>query len=388
MFCQNDKLVKLLNRFYSCFLQLTLIAMMSLDTLDPAPPESVLIGRGPLPRPVTSHRPCRASLIDSLLSPTEGYESLHNKCDIHPEADVRQRHGRERAIRAHYLEARVAESLRECEAFRADARSENKAATAEAVQERYHQLMDAFCVNLDRISTYLASYFACRLTGHPGEALMQDTFVANAPVPNEHFMKEVFWPELADHRGPLAPNGELKAIYGRPGEPMPRNLTTPRGCPDDIVRAFITLKLMIPANDYIVEPIQDMINKCLGRERNQGRRGLDSRTLDLITSGVETLWITGLMLVAVVVVYNLDSMRNRLIATGVSTIFVLFPLAILSPQAVKILTVAVAYVHLPDPLYPSLAGIVYSIYADCRHLGRYWATIAVVIFTSSGAKND
>jgi hypothetical protein len=289
-------------------------------------------------------------VADSLLSPTyQGYDSLYGAIAINPEVDVRQRFLELRAIRAHCFEAKLRESERKRNAFKADARSGKKDMRSEETQSEWDRLNEELFINLDKCSTYLAFFFASGLIRLLGRALEQDSYAAKAPIPNEYFMREAFRPALESHTGTRAPNGELKSIYGRPGEPMPHNLTTPRGCQDDLVRRLVTLKLMIPLYHNVFGPLQNLFNRWSGREGDQSSPALGGHMLEVITSGVECTWAAVSILIVVTVVYNLGSLTARLIATGVATILVLFSLPYLSDQAIRNFTLAVAYVRLCSP---------------------------------------
>jgi hypothetical protein len=188
-------------------------------------------------------------------------------------------------------------------------------------------------------------------------------------------MKECVRPHFDNGRVSRAPNGLPKTVYGRTGRPVPRTLTTPQGGPDGPLRSFITLKLMLPLNDIVFEPLHKLLNRLLGRKENDSQRGVAGRTLDLIEAGIEatlaTLIITGL----VVGVYNIGPLIYQFVAASFGTILFLFPMAYLSDRAAKTFTLAIAYVWLSAW---RLSPVVGSFLTD----SRFWAVVAVFLANS------
>lgn len=284
----------------------------------------------------------RADVLRSLSA----YEKLFNEIDDNrPEGDVRLRFLGLRAIRSNYVDGRVKQCGCEYYELMADVREGRLDPEAEDVQNRFEELMIALDKALDWSSTYLSYIFlSTSLILLLGRVLEQDSKAAKAPVVNPHFMNNIFrWNLELPGQGDRAPNGELKSLYGSRGDPVPSHFTTPRGCEDDLFRRFILNKVLVALDHRVYIPCRKLYNKLLGRDYEQEAHKLGGRVLEVIVSALETALSVLCVSGSVILLYNLNSMKERLIATTFLSLVFPYPVIFLSKEAMRMFALTAAY---------------------------------------------
>jgi hypothetical protein len=134
---------------------------------------------------------------------------------------------------------------------------------------------------------------------------------------------------------------ELEALYGLRGGPVPDHLTAIEGSDDDFFKELITRRLMEPFNDYLVVPSQKAYFWLVRREGNPYPKGLGGRTVNSLVIATEGTLAAAFVAVAIIAVYNIPSLKYRIVTTGILNLPFLYLLAPLSPEAIKIFTLTV-----------------------------------------------
>jgi hypothetical protein len=167
-----------------------------------------------------------------------------------------------------------------------------------------------------------------------GRALEQDSRAAQAPVVHPFFMNTVFRHYLDQQTTSLfAPNGELKAFYGSQGDPVSQNLCAVRGCEDDFFRRLILNNLLVPINEHIYKPCEKLYYALFSRVQEEEARGLGGRTLEIIVSALECVVSVSCIAGSVTLLYNLPSMKDRIIATTFLSLVFPYAIVFLSKEA-------------------------------------------------------
>ena len=174
----------------------------------------------------------------------------------------------------------------------------------------------------------------------PGRALEQDSKAAQGPVVDQYMMDNVWRYHVhPPENGTRAPNGELKSLYGSPGEPVSPYFTTPRGCKDDFFRRLILHRIMIPVDRRALRPCRNLYNRMLGRDMPSEDHGLGGRALGTIVSALEIALAVTCMAGSVILLYNLKSTTDRFIVASLFSLVFPYSMVFLSQEATRLFTV-------------------------------------------------
>ncbi|KAF2869492.1 hypothetical protein BDV95DRAFT_102237 [Massariosphaeria phaeospora] len=263
-------------------------------------------------------------------TPSQQLLSLVNHHDLfaqignrHPEADIRQRLYRPRAIVAGYVEGKVCAKERAYDELAEELRKNPH-------DEGCFQRLERGILELDEALEWNS------------RVLLRDSQAANAPGVDPFFLN-VFRDHLnADPTKALAPNGEPRSMYGSHGDPVSDNFASLRDCPDDIFRRLILDRLLHPFNQHIVVRCLRYYNKLLSRSV-QEPRGLAGQTLDNMVHALECLVAALSLSGSVILLYNISSMRDRLIAATFLSLAFLYPITFLSREATRVFALTAAF---------------------------------------------
>lgn len=145
-------------------------------------------------------------------------------------------------------------------------------------------------------------------------AFEQDMNVIAAP-PAERAWMDYFRQRLQEpSEGFQAPNGEAISMYGNVGDRIPSNLMAPRGYDHTFLRDLIIDRLMRPFNNRIYRPCRSFFLKRLGRIPDQDEERIKGETIDMLAKILECFVANISSSVAIVVLYNIQPMKFRLLA--------------------------------------------------------------------------
>lgn len=188
---------------------------------------------------------------------------------------------------------------------------------------------------------------------------------------DQYFMDSVFRYYMEQPgKGLRAPNGELRSLYGSTGHSVSPTLMASRGCDSDFIRDIITQNLMAPFHQRVFVPCQTYYRRILGRNAAQQSQGVSGATLDILVNTVECLIAVGCVAGAVILLYNLSSTKDRLIAATFLSFAFPFPVVFFSQEAMQTFSLTAMYATLP-------------VDGSLLTLSRIWAVLIVFLTTAN-----
>lgn len=169
---------------------------------------------------------------------------------------------------------------------------------------------------------------------HLGRIYKEDGEIVRAPTVVQHFMDHTFRDSL--HKKPRVPNGRSALFYGSRGDPVPPELMATEDVQDSPFRDLIMKSVMVPFRNHVYEPLRTRYRKWMNREDAQEATNIDDQTLNTIAHGLECIFPGGLVAGTVILLYNLESMRNRLIAASFLALVFPYSVSFLSKDAMLV----------------------------------------------------
>ncbi|KAJ4294271.1 hypothetical protein N0V90_007961 [Kalmusia sp. IMI 367209] len=225
-----------------------------------------------VPHLFKNYRPgSRTPSLPDLLRALAAHKKLFNNIDEHPEGDVRHRFGHARAIRARYIEFYVRGQERAWDELEDEVTRNKINANDPETIERFENVM----IGLDKGLQWISRVWD------------EDSKAASAPAVGQH-MDSVYRIDLLPYaQGQLAPNAELRDIYGKVGDPVSSSLMALRGSDDSLIHNFITRILVARLEDYVAKPLVRGWDRLLRRAPRSRRAGLRGGTVDNLVDLIE-----------------------------------------------------------------------------------------------------
>ena len=163
--------------------------------------------------------------------------------------------------------------------------------------------------------------------------------MAQAPVGSRQAMDNNFRYHLRGHR---APSGRLASFYGSFGSPVPLDLATIRGLPENPLRNLIVEYIIQSFFERVYCPLQSCYNKWRGRESGELCRRISPHLINAIVSMLECMLAAMFLGSPIIIIYNIRTTKARMIVASILACVFPSPVHFLSKEAMPIFTLSAA----------------------------------------------
>ncbi|KAF2118138.1 hypothetical protein BDV96DRAFT_378765 [Lophiotrema nucula] len=245
-----------------------------------------------------------------------------------------------RAIRYHYFEFKAGG----LKCRWAELQQKHRTCEGDVQAQSLFDEFETFVLETDEVLTSLSRIFR------------EDSEMAHAPTVPRDAMDTRYRRKLHDpHTGNLAPNGRPASDYGVVGESVSPEFATIWDVPESPLRGFILRRIIEPIYDHVFVRLCDAYSSYRGRPSGNHEKEIYEGPLDLFVSAVECLVAAVSLAVPVIVILNLNTQKQRLVAATCLTLVFPFVALLLSKQA--------------QPIFQLTAG--------------FWAVVVVFLSTAN-----